>query len=288
MRVGTGASICWRSILAVGAGVVLATSITGCGGPSVAQTIMSKIPGCSSVTTSGGDSLDDNTISEGSCTLPDGTSLNAYVWAAGDASDLEQYVYWNPVCASSFPPPDNAPDGCIVGNRPQPWFIDISTSNYAMTAAQSDWAAVEAALNGEHVSHIPASWQDGTGTLLVTQRSPSPSPTPSPSQSRKPHHRARHHHRVVVVIPPPAQSSAPASSGAWCTATASVYNAEYNWNNVYVNSNQPYTDATASADGYSWSYQTNGSGYAEIYLNGPPAGAEITVTVGGATCTTSD
>jgi hypothetical protein len=32
----------------------------------------------------------------------------------------------------------------------------------------------------------------------------------------------------------------------------------------------------------------DGSGYALIYLNGPPPGAQITVTVGGATCTTSD
>jgi hypothetical protein len=77
-------------------------------------------------------------------------------------------------------------------------------------------------------------------------------------------------------------------AAAWCTATASVYNAAYDWNNVYVHSNQPYKDATASADGYSWSYETNGSGYALIYLNGPPAGVEITVTVGGATCYTSD
>jgi hypothetical protein len=77
-------------------------------------------------------------------------------------------------------------------------------------------------------------------------------------------------------------------SGAWCTATASVYYAPYDWNNVYVHSNQPYTDATASADGYSWSYETNGSGYALIYLNGPPPGVEITVTVGAATCHTSD
>jgi hypothetical protein len=75
---------------------------------------------------------------------------------------------------------------------------------------------------------------------------------------------------------------------AWCTATASVYNAQYNWNNVYVHSNQPYRDATASADGYSWSYETNSSGYAEIYLNGPPPGVQITVTVGRATCYTSD
>jgi cardiolipin synthase A/B len=78
------------------------------------------------------------------------------------------------------------------------------------------------------------------------------------------------------------------SRAASCTATASVYNAAYDENNVYVHSNQPYTTATARADGYSHSYQTNGSGYALIYLNGPPPGARITVTVGGATCTTSD
>jgi hypothetical protein len=74
-------------------------------------------------------------------------------------------------------------------------------------------------------------------------------------------------------------------SRAWCTATASVYYAPDDENNVYVHSNQPYTDATASADGYSWSYETNSSGYAVIYLNGPPAGAPVTVKVGSATCT---
>jgi hypothetical protein len=84
---------------------------------------------------------------------------------------------------------------------------------------------------------------------------------------------------------PPTQPHPPA---AWCTATASVYYAPYDENNVYVHSNRPYTDATASADGYSWGYETDGTGYAVIYLNGPPPGAEITVTIGGATCYTSD
>jgi cardiolipin synthase A/B len=79
-----------------------------------------------------------------------------------------------------------------------------------------------------------------------------------------------------------------ARPGAWCEASASVYNAAYNENNVYVTSNQPDTEATASADGYSHSYRTNVSGYALIYLNGPPPGVTITVTVGGATCTTRD
>jgi cardiolipin synthase A/B len=87
------------------------------------------------------------------------------------------------------------------------------------------------------------------------------------------------------AAPSPARSKA---SGARCTATASVYRAADDENNVYVHSNQPYRSATATAGGYSHSYQTNGSGYALIYFNGPPPGARITVTVGGATCTTSD
>jgi hypothetical protein len=78
------------------------------------------------------------------------------------------------------------------------------------------------------------------------------------------------------------------ASGVWCAAAASVYDAADNENNVYVHSNQPDQEATATADGYSHSYGTDGSGYALIYLNGPPPGARITVTVGGATCTTSD
>ncbi len=86
----------------------------------------------------------------------------------------------------------------------------------------------------------------------------------------------------------PAPAPAAGSGAAWCTATASVYNASDDENNVYVHSNQPYTEATATAAGYSHSYRTDGSGYALIYLNGPPPGAVITVTVGAATCTASD
>jgi phosphatidylserine/phosphatidylglycerophosphate/cardiolipin synthase-like enzyme len=77
-------------------------------------------------------------------------------------------------------------------------------------------------------------------------------------------------------------------SRASCRATARVYQASRHENDVYVHSNRPHQKATARADGHSGSYETNGSGYAVIYLNGPPAGARITVTVGGATCTTRD
>jgi hypothetical protein len=100
--------------------------------------------------------------------------------------------------------------------------------------------------------------------------------------------RGDRHGSCSTWFTPPKPPAQPQPSGASCSATASVYSAYYDENNVYVNSNQPYTEATASADGYSWSYETNGNGYALIYLNGPPPGAQITVTVGGATCYTSD
>jgi phosphatidylserine/phosphatidylglycerophosphate/cardiolipin synthase-like enzyme len=89
--------------------------------------------------------------------------------------------------------------------------------------------------------------------------------------------------RAAAYTPPAASRS-----GASCTATASVYDASRDENNVYVHSNQSDQEATATADGYSHSYKTDSSGYALIYLNGPAPGARITVTVGGATCTTSD
>ncbi|MGD0607324.1 MAG: hypothetical protein ABSA53_27545 [Streptosporangiaceae bacterium] len=64
--------------------------------------------------------------------------------------------------------------------------------------------------------------------------------------------------------------------------------ASRNWNDVYVHSDQPDTPVTASADGYSHTWDTESSGYADVYLDGPPPGVLITVTVGGETCTASD
>jgi cardiolipin synthase len=73
--------------------------------------------------------------------------------------------------------------------------------------------------------------------------------------------------------PSPAPTGAK-PSGAWCTATASIYNADDDENNVYVHSNQPYQVATATAGGYTHSYQTNACGYA---LGAPAMGASVTL-----------
>ena len=94
--------------------------------------------------------------------------------------------------------------------------------------------------------------------------------------------------RAAPYTPAASRPAGTKPSGAWCTATASVYNADGNENDVYVHSNQPGQSATATAGKYSHTYRTNGSGDALIYLNGPPAGTRITVTAGGATCTTSN
>jgi hypothetical protein len=118
---------------------------------------MKQIPGCSGITTDSGGSWDDNTISEGNCYLANATEVSVYVWAPGDITDQHDYVYqYDSNCGG---PAFNVTDGCFVGSNPQPWFIDIATSNFAaMSAAESAWLPVENGLNAIHVSQAPASW----------------------------------------------------------------------------------------------------------------------------------
>jgi hypothetical protein len=79
---------------------------------------------------------------------------------------------------------------------------------------------------------------------------------------------------------------APTHSSAWCTANAE-YNTQYSDYDVYVHSNQPGETVTATAsDGESQSYETDSSGYADVYLCADP-GNSITVQVGQASCSTT-
>lgn len=78
----------------------------------------------------------------------------------------------------------------------------------------------------------------------------------------------------------------PRPSGAWCTASA-ARNSTYDDYDVYVHSNQPYTEALATAsNGASHGYETDSTGYADIYLHAD-AGDTIDVTVGPASCSTT-
>lgn len=92
-----------------------------------------------------------------------------------------------------------------------------------------------------------------------------------------------------LSVPPPRpapQPSVTGGSGARCAATASYSSAYGDWD-VYVRSNQPDSAVTASSGGYSHSWHTDGSGYADVYLRGPSAGQIINVTAGAAHCRTT-
>jgi hypothetical protein len=115
--------------------------------------------------------------------------------------------------------------------------------------ADSEWDAAfaELAQAGAHIRLYP----DDSGALYIHAKAivadaglPGPPTTPAPPPTPRQPRPNRHGQKT---------------SGAWCTATASVYNAPDHENNVYVYSNQPHQSATASADGYSHSYETNGS-----------------------------
>ena len=90
--------------------------------------------------------------------------------------------------------------------------------------------------------------------------------------------------------PPPAtvasaSPTATAATGASCQVTVAPANDGYAGDEqVSVSSNQRYARATASDAGDTWSESTNSSGAAQIRLYNTRPGMEITVTVGGATC----
>jgi hypothetical protein len=139
--------------------IAVVVHIFGSGPSGPALTIMKNIPGCTNITTNGGNSLDDNTVSEGSCQLADGTNVSVYVWLADDISDQHDYAYQNASNCVSSGSPVFVPDGCFVGSNPQPWFIDVATSSsFSMSGAESDWAPVENGLATIHVTSVPLSW----------------------------------------------------------------------------------------------------------------------------------
>jgi phosphatidylserine/phosphatidylglycerophosphate/cardiolipin synthase-like enzyme len=86
---------------------------------------------------------------------------------------------------------------------------------------------------------------------------------------------------------PPPSTTAPGSA-PWCRASAAPANDGYAGDyDVYVESDQPDEKATASDAGDTYSYYTNASGYAVIYLWHTSPGEAIEVTVGAASCSTT-
>jgi hypothetical protein len=95
---------------------------------------------------------------------------------------------------------------------------------------------------------------------------------------------------AAATSPPGTSPPAPntPSSTASCQVTAAPSNDGYSGDyEVYVHSNQPDQEATASDAGDSWSHETDSTGYVDIRLFHTTPGETITVIVGGASCFTT-
>jgi hypothetical protein len=81
----------------------------------------------------------------------------------------------------------------------------------------------------------------------------------------------------------------PSTPAARCSAAAN-YNNTYDDYDVYVESNQPDQSVTVTGSGgQTASYHTNSSGYADVFFHAgrSAAGEQVTVRVGGASCSTT-
>jgi hypothetical protein len=89
--------------------------------------------------------------------------------------------------------------------------------------------------------------------------------------------------------PSPPTSLSPSPPAAQCLASAQ-YNSRYNDYDVYVHSNERDQKVTVTGSGgASASWHTDSSGYADVYLHAhrSAAGAQITISVGAASCSTT-
>ncbi len=94
--------------------------------------------------------------------------------------------------------------------------------------------------------------------------------------------------RSSSTSPRPTSTASPSVS-PYCTANAS-YDARYHDYDVYVRSNQPDQTVTVSdPEGHSSSWQTDSTGYADVYFKASTdaAGQRVTVRVGPASCATT-
>lgn len=136
-----------------------------------------------------------------------------------------------------------------VGKIPNPKDRVENALNRAVCDKQVSLAAAQRA--------IAADWLTAEARLGL-----GPAPTPQPSQPSP---------------PPPSP---------WCTASAS-YNAKYQDYDIYVHSNQPYRTVTATAsNGATHSFHTDGTGYADVYLDAN-SGNNVQVQAGAASCSTT-
>lgn len=164
--------------------------------------------------------------------------------------------------------------GCTPGRPPRPPHGSYKYGICTGADISAPPVGARVAETGPYVLDANHGWMEihPVWAIKVISRPSSPPPTTVPPTTAPP-----------ATSPPPPTTSA----GAWCTASASPANDGYPDDDVYVTSNQPGTEATASDGGHSWTDETNSSGSVTILLFDTPASSTITVTVGAASCSTT-
>lgn len=192
--------------------------------------------------------------------------------------DQANYSYEDGELVTEIVPADQP--GCTVGQPPPlpPTAYRSASYNYGLcTGADISTPTVgsEVSVTGPYVLDTDHGWMEIHPVWAVTVISAASTP-PASSQSSPP--------------APDTEPTQPAGGAttAWCKASAAPSNDGYPGDyQVYVQSNQPDTKATASDSGDTWSDYTNSSGSADVRLYQTSAGMTITVTVGAASCSTT-
>jgi hypothetical protein len=170
--------------------------------------------------------------------------------------------------------------GCTPGQPPPlpPSAHESSSYSYGICTG-ADLVApsvgTQVTVTGPYVLDTDHGWMEVHPVWAISVSGHVPSPTPAATSP-------------PATSPPPTSPPPPPPSGAWCQASAAPSNDGYPDDyEVYVHSNQPETEATASDAGDTWSHETDSSGYADIRLYNTSPGEPISVTVGGASCSTT-
>jgi hypothetical protein len=158
------------------------------------------------------------------------------------------------------------------------------TGPYVADDDHGGWAEVHPAWA---ISATPPAPPPTTTTSVppVIQASPPSTTAPPPAAEASPPATTPPLTSPPETTTPP---TSPPSSVASCQAAASPSNDGYPGDyEVYIHSNQPNQEATASDAGDTWSHETDSSGYADIRLYRTSPGEAISVTVGAASCPTT-
>lgn len=168
--------------------------------------------------------------------------------------------------------------GCTPGRPPRPAHGSYNYGVCTGAGIAAPPVGARVAVTGPYVLDADHGWMEIHPVWAIRVISGPPvSSTPTVPPTTAP---------PTTTLPPPVPPTT-APAGAWCTASASPANDGYPDDDVYVTSNQPDKEATASDGGHSWTDETDSSGSVTILLFDTPAGSTITVTVGAASCSTT-